>query len=84
MCGACFLRKHGHVRTSVSTLQSDEQDSKFFVLPNPAIMAKSCLHPVTASVAFADQEAVRKTRGVKPCERGNCSGQGGAAKQRNR
>lgn len=35
MCGACFLVKHGHVRLSATTLQSDEQDSKFFALPNP-------------------------------------------------
>lgn len=35
MRGACCLAKYGHVRTSVTTLQGDEQDSKFFTLPDP-------------------------------------------------
>lgn len=81
MRGACFLTTYGQVCTSVTALKSDEQDSKFFALPNPPIVVKSCLHPVISSIAFAYQEAGRQIRVVKPCGTGNCSGQEGAERQ---
>lgn len=55
----------------------------FLPSPIPPIVVKSCLHPVTPSVALPYQEAVRKIHGVKPCETGNSSGQRGAGGEQN-